>query len=723
MMAACGMAAGGIHEAGATIRLPNVFGSNMVLQREQPVTVWGWGEAGETVTVKIDSESRTAKANEKGEWRVALPAMKTGGTHVVSVSGSSSIEYTNVLVGDVWLCSGQSNMEMGIASVRDGKKEIEEANHPEIRLLMVENRWTAQPQTNFAGAWKVCSPATVGESGWGGFSAAGYFFGRELNAKLGVPIGLIDATWGGTRIESWTPPEGFGLVEALKAEYQKVQMGDPRTEAHQGRLKEVLGQTEAWLAAAREAAQRKDIEPPMPVFPAELLPPRELQQSTALFNGMIHPLCPFGLKGAIWYQGESNSSEGMLYTERMRALIEGWRNIWGVGQFPFYFVQIAPYTYGGNPHVIAEFWEAQTAATRIPNVGMAVINDIGDLKDIHPANKQEVGRRLALMALARTYNQPGVVSSGPVFRSMTVEGDKMRLAFESGDGLASRDGKPLNWFEIIDAEVGGFVPAEARIDGSSLVLSAPQVKNPVAVRFAWSMLAEPNLMNGAGLPASAFRAGIVPKRDLLTLNVPESGQYQLLLDADLSKMGADVPYAVDNRSAVKGKFDRVGYFLELQDTEESSQYLYVSMDAFTEDASKLGVPTAKSGIKWQQPVQNMTVISNVKGIKTGTGLGGGNIEFWPNNYGPDNAANVPNASAQTYDFGDGPSDPLEGYGCMQVHNSAAKQTLFAVNNWKSGPGGDIGIGNQPKGSPDWTFSGNAGSYKAKRLRVLVHMVK
>ena len=254
-----------------------------------------------------------------------------------------------------------------------------------------------------------------------------------------------------------------------------MELGDPRTLLHQQRLEKTLSETEQWLAAARQALAGRTLVPPMPVYPAELLPPNDLQHPTALYNGMIHPLCPFALRGAIWYQGESNASEGKLYTERMKALVGGWRQLWGEGDFPFYFVQIAPYNYGGDAERIGEFWEAQAAAAQaILNCGMAVINDIGNLKNIHPANKQEVGRRLALWALAKTYSRPGVVCSGPTFKAMSVEGDKLRMTFDHvAGGLASRDGKPLTWFEVIDADEGGFVQAEARIDGSTVLLSAP----------------------------------------------------------------------------------------------------------------------------------------------------------------------------------------------------------------------------------------------------------
>jgi len=707
--------------ARAEVRLPKVFGSHMVLQQEKPLAVWGWAQPGESVTVRLASETREAKANERGEWKVMLPVMKAGGPYTLTVSAANTIQCDDVLVGEVWLCSGQSNMEMGIGAAQDGKNEIAAANYPSIRLLKVEKAWTPQPQNDMQGAWKVCTPKTVAEGGWSGFSAGGYYFGRELHRKLGVAVGLIDASWGGTRIEPWTPPEGFAAVPALAKDYERVQLADPSTDLHQQRLEQTLAETERWVAAARQAMNQRALVPAMPAYPAELLPPHDVQNSTALFNGMIHPVCPFALRGAIWYQGESNSSEGRLYTERMKALISGWRRLWNEGDFPFYFVQIAPFNYGGNnSEVIAEFWEAQAEAQTIPNTGMAVINDIGNLTDIHPANKQEVGRRLALWALAKTYAQPNVTCSGPTFKSMKENGALLRVEFDhAGTGLSSRDGKALTWFEIIDADEGGFVKAEARIDGASVALSAPEVKHPVAVRFAWSMLAEPNLANSEGLPAGAFRAGVVPKRDLLAVKVPEAKDYQLLYDLDLAKVGRRFAYDTDNRARITKPISRVAYFLELGDRAGNTQYLYVSVDAFTQALDKLGIPTVESGANFQQTVASLNVYSNVKGIVNGTGLAGGNMEFWPNNYGPANSANVPNASEQTYDFGDERTDPADGYGSMQIHNHDAKQTLFALNHWVDGERADVGIGNQPVNNPDWTFAANAGSYAIKRLRVLV----
>jgi sialate O-acetylesterase len=707
--------------ARADIRMPNVFGSHMVLQREKPIIIWGWANPGETVTVQLGSESRSTRANERGEWKVELPAMAEGGPFTLTVSGSSTVTYDDVMVGEVWLCSGQSNMEFGMGMVNNSTQEIAAADHPGIRLLLVQRNWLGQPTNDIVGTWKICTPQSVTEGGWNGFSAVGYFFGRELNQKLGVPVGLIESDWGGTRIESWTPPEGFAKVRALKDEYKRVEAGDPHNPVHKELLAKTLGEYDQWHAAARAAMAAETVVPALPKYPEELQGPQGLQQATALYNGMIHPLAPFAMRGAIWYQGEANESEGMKYCERMKALIAGWRKVWGEGEFPFYFVQIAPWNYGDNPHNLARLWEAQTvAADTIPNTGMAVVNDIGNLKDIHPKDKQDVGHRLALLALARTYGQRDLVDSGPTFKSMKIEGNTIRVKFDNtGSGLASRDGGPLIDFEIIDADNGGFVKADAQIDGDSVVLSAPGVTHPVAMRFAWSGLDEPNLMNREGLPAGAFRAGKMPKRDWLEMNVPEIKDYHVVYSLDLTKMGHTISYGKDDHSKIDRPFDRIAYFVELTDQDENNQDLFVSMDAFTSEITKIGVPYFGSGEFFQQNVTNMDVFSNVGSIVTGTGLSGGNIEFWPNNYAQNNSAKVPNASDTVFDFGDQPADPADGYGSMQVHNHDAKQTLFAINHWSEGLHADVGIGNQSDGNPDWTFAGNAGTYAAMRLVVLV----
>ena len=708
-------------DARAEIRMPQVFGSHMVLQRDKPIIIWGWANPGETVTVQLGKKSKSTQANERGEWKVTLPAMAAGGPFTLTVSGSSTVTYDDVMIGEVWLCSGQSNMEFGLGMVTNSAEEVAAADHPGIRLLLVQHSWLGQPTNDINGTWKVCTPQTVTEGGWNGFSAVGYFFGRELNQKLGVPVGLIESDWGGTRIESWTPPEGFAKVPALKDEYKRVEAGDPHSPVHKKLLGQTLDQYDQWLAAARAARAADTVVPPVPKYPDELQGPEDLQQATALYNGMIHPLAPFAIRGAIWYQGEANESEGMKYYERMKALIGGWRKVWDEGEFPFYFVQIAPWNYGDNPQNLARLWEAQTiAADTIPNTGMAVVNDIGDLKDIHPKNKQDVGYRLALLALAKTYGQSHVVYSGPTFKSMKIEGSKIRIKFDNtGSGLASRDGGPLTDFEIIDALNGGFVKADAQIDGDSVVLSAPGVSNPVAMRFAWSGLDEPNLINRDGLPAGAFRAGTIPKRDWLGLNVPRIKDYHVVYSLDLAKMSRTISYERDNHSKIHRPFDRIAYFVELQNQDGNNQDVFVSMGAFTTDIAKIGVPYFGSGEFYQQNVTNMDVFSNVGSILTGTGLSGGNIEFWPNNYAQANSAHVPNASDAVFDFGDQPTDPSDGYGSMQVHNHDARQTLFAINHWSEGLHADVGLGNQGQGNPDWTFAGNAGNYTAMRLVVFV----
>lgn len=704
----------------ADIRLPKIFGDNMVLQRNRPLPIWGWAEPGEQVIVKFLGQIDSTSANTQGEWKVELPPTQAGGPHVLTVTGTNSIELQNVLVGEVWLCSGQSNMEMGVSLCLNPEAEIGAANYPQIRLFQIPKKLSAEPQTDIEADWHLCTPEMTAKGGWGGFSAAAYYFGRHLQRELDVPIGLIQAAWGGTRIEPWIPPAGFAAVPAVHGIYEQLQLQNPRSDLYKARLGDVLDEVEAWLNAARAARQSEEPVPEMPTYPPELLPPNGPQQPAVLYNAMIHPLVPFALRGAIWYQGESNHTEGMHYTKKMKALIRGWRGLWPNGEFPFYYVQIAPYSYGDEASdVLPKFWEAQTAALEIPHTGMAVIHDVGDLNDIHPKNKQEVGRRLALVALAKTYNQE-VIYSGPLYRSMQIKGDKIHLRFDHGGGLKTRDGATPNHFAVIDRERGGFVKANAKIVGDEVVVSAPSVEYPVAVRFAWHKLAEPNLVNAAGLPAAPFRAGVVPQRDRLKMEVPEAADYYLVYDLDLANLGADIHYDIDNSAAITAPFDRIAYFVELQHSDGGTRFLYVSLDAFTDDLKMIGVPTLASGAHFQQPVTRMNIWSNT-GIHNGIGLEGGHIEFWPNNYTAANSSAVPNASQHSYDFGDQPIDPTDGYGSMQIHNATTEQTLFAINHWRRGERADIGIGNRADKHSDWTFAGNAQSYSAKRLRVLVRL--
>ena len=651
--------------------------------------------------------------------------MPAGGPFTVRVAGKNTITLGNVLVGEVWLCSGQSNMEMAVASCINAHEEIAAANHPQIRHIQVPKLTASVPAKDFPGQWQVCSPETAG-----GFTACGYFMARELQKKLNVPVGLVHSSWGGTRIEPWTTPAGFAQVPALADIQEMIAKADPHSAEYKDGLAKYLDKLRRGCGQRGSPSRRRISLHRCRRFPRTTFPwarhPDPQGQPTTLYNAMIHPLVPFGIRGAIWYQGESNHVEGKLYTEKMKALIQGWRQLWG-RELPFYYVQIAPFPYGNeSPAVLAELWEAQSAALEIPNTGMVVTSDIGDYNDIHPKNKQEVGRRLACLALKNVYGQSDVVCSGPTFKSMAIEGDKIRIRFDNvGGGLVSRNDKPLGWFEIIGRE-SDWSKADAAIEGDSVVLSSDKVKAPAAMRFAWDKSARPNLMNQEGLPASAFRSGKEPQIDI-ALKVSESKDYELLYSLDLTKANRTIVYDVDRRAQIAGPIDRVAYFLELRKHGGPTQWVYVSMDAFTNDLAKLGVPTVASKAKFQTPVTRMNVLSNDPRITTGADLAG-NIEFFPNNYGPLNAAKVPNASDAVWDFGDQIAEPEDGYGSMQVHNFAAKQTIFAFNNWKAGPGADLGIGNSdPRASGgqtlDWTFNANASQYVVKQLKVLVRLKK
>ncbi|MBN1846838.1 MAG: hypothetical protein JW810_14225 [Sedimentisphaerales bacterium] len=489
----------------ADVTLPAILGDHMVLQQGRQVPIWGWARPGEAIVVAgswATGESRKTTADSEGAWMVRLATPKaTDAGQELTIRGDNTITLHDVLIGEVWIGSGQSNMQWSVRASNQAEQEIAAADYPQIRLFSVPQRPAVKPDRDIQARWQVCSAETIPN-----FSAVAYFFGREIHRQVKVPVGLINTSWGGTRIEPWTPPEGFAGVEALQ---YVVKILEEATPQYRQALQRSIAQFDAWLADAKGALQSGADVPPPPDWPKHLL--ENHQQPTSLYNGMVYGLVPFGIRGAIWYQGESNRGEGMLYFEKMKALIQGWRTVWGQGEFPFYFVQLAPYRYTGNPQdtngitMLPKIWEAQTATLALPHTGMAVVVDIANLNDIHPRNKQDVGKRLALWALARDYGQSDIVYSGPLYKSMQVEDGKIRIAFDHvGGGLISRDGKDLNWFEIAGADQQ-FVPARAMIDGQTVLVSSDQVESPVAVRFGWHELAEPNLNNKEGLPASPFR--------------------------------------------------------------------------------------------------------------------------------------------------------------------------------------------------------------------------
>ncbi|WP_038163061.1 sialate O-acetylesterase [Verrucomicrobium sp. BvORR106] len=705
--------------APAAVKLPHIFTDHMVLQRDVKIPVWGWADPGEKISVKLGQNAPVeTTAGKDGKWRVELPAQAAGGAPLeLTVTASNTVAVRDILVGEVWLCSGQSNMEWVVQNSLNSAQEIASANDPTIRHIKVPLVPKPVPQDDFNGSWQTASPSTVG-----GFTAAGYFMARELQKHLKVPVGLINASWGGTRIEPWVPAAGFEGLERLRDIATLVKLKQPGNPQYRERVLKHVADIEAWSKTVPAALDSGNGVSPSPAFPGELTPFATHGDPTTLYNAMVHPYVGFPIRGAIWYQGESNHGEGTLYTEKMKALVGGWRKAWGQGDFPFYYVQIAPFQYGQEPpEVLASFWEAQYAALSIPNTGIVPTTDIAELNDIHPKNKQEVGRRLAQQALKHTYGKKDVVASGPIVKSVQPEEGRLRVTFDHADGgLKSRNGQPLDWFEVIGEDTG-YVKAQATVEGNAVVLTAPGVPKPTAVRFGWNKLAEPNLVNGAGWPAYPFQGGKVSVFDLLTKKLPETAGYQVLYDLDLSKLSNTPAYEVNNADTLKGTVEKVAWLLELKEPSSPAKYCFVSVDGFTNELKKLGVPTSASGAKFQIPVKNAVILSNVPGIPNGPAGDALNLEFWPDNYGPANTAAVPGASDTEYDTGDQISELADGYGSMQVNHHDAKTTLIAINHWVTGPQADIGIGPSPGQTKDWTFTQNASSYLYKRLRVLVKM--
>lgn len=494
----------------AEIKLPAVIGDHMVIQQGKPVSIWGWAAKNEQVTVRFNGQEKRTLAGADGAWRVVFNPLEAGGSPLeLTVRGGKSPEVVvrDILVGEVWLCSGQSNMEMALAWLPNPVPDILRADHPAMRLFLVPKRTSDRPKEDVNAKWEPCTPDSVRP-----FSAVGYYFGLELHKRLGIPVGLIESAWGGTDIEPWTPPAGFAAVPETKPQLdkQKAKYAEFRET-----LSKVLPAWETWARESRKALAAKVPIPedPEPDFPSN--PYGNPQAPTTLYNGMIHALTPFAIRGAIWYQGENNRNDGSFYEKKMEALIKGWREVWKLGDFPFYYVQLAPFNYPYNRETpsgdIPDFlrlpliWEAQANTLRLPNTGMAVITDIANLNDIHPANKRDVGYRLSLWARARTYGEKTLVCSGPLYKSMTVDGKLVRVSFDHvGGGLIANDGQPLKWFEIAGDD-RTFYKAEAEVAGDTVVVWSPRVPSPKAVRFGWHQLAVPNLANKEGLPASPFR--------------------------------------------------------------------------------------------------------------------------------------------------------------------------------------------------------------------------
>ena len=485
--------------ARADVKLSPMFGDHMVLQQGAPVPVWGTAAAGEQVTVTVGAQKATATADELGKWQVKLQPLTAGGPLDVTVAGKNTVTLRDVLVGEVWVCSGQSNMEWNVNLSGNPEQERAAANYPSIRMFTVKKAIAGKPAQTLEGSWEVCSPKTVGN-----FSAVGYFFGRELHKALNVPVGLVHTSWGGTPAEAWTERSALEADGDLKPMLDRWQGQMAQFNERLGRIPQLV---EKWKGEAEQAeAQGRPVPPMINLLPQD--PRSSPHRPSGLYNAMIAPVVPYAMRGAIWYQGESNAGRAEQYRKLLPAMIKTWRTAWGQGDFPFLIVSLSNFmAVAPEPGDSdwAELREAQAmTAANDPSSGLAMAIDIGDANDIHPKNKQEVGRRLALAALAKTYKR-NVPYSGPVYASMSVEGDKAVLKFKHADnGLAAKDGE-LKGFAIA-GEDRKWVWAEAKVQGAdTVVVRSDKVSKPVAVRYAWANNPVCNLYNGAGLPAVPFR--------------------------------------------------------------------------------------------------------------------------------------------------------------------------------------------------------------------------
>ena len=443
----------------AEINLPAIFGDNMVLQQQTNAAIWGKASPNETVEVicSWDNKSYSAKSDKEGAWKLKVKTPSAGGPFKISISDGEALTLNNVLIGEVWVCSGQSNMQMTMNGYRNqpvlGSTEaILSSTNESIRLFTVKRNKSLEPLDDLSGEWQQCIPENVAN-----FSAAAYYFGRMIQKTLGVPVGLINSSWGGTRIEPWISENGF-------KNFDWVNLPDKKQEG-------------------------------------ELSP----QTPTVLYNAMIKPMVGFSIRGGLWYQGESNRNEPSEYEKLMPGLIENWRSEWGTGDFTFYYCQIAPFDYGSGGVNSAFLREAQLkASTSIPGIGMACLMDVGEKTNIHPADKEAAGERLAYLALAKTYDKKGFEYSGPVLKEMTVEGSMVKLTFDHAKNGLTTFGKELVNFKIA-GENKRFYPAKAMITRNGITLSSLQVEKPMAVRYAFENFVIGELFNTEGFPASSFR--------------------------------------------------------------------------------------------------------------------------------------------------------------------------------------------------------------------------
>lgn len=496
----------------ADVTVPNLFGNHMVIQQNQPIRVWGLAAAGEAVTVTLGDDQVSAKADDKGNWKVELPARKADNKPLtLTIKGKNQLKFEDVLLGEVWLCSGQSNMGWAVQSSFDADLVALGANFPRLRLISVPQVGTQEPQKNFNGKWEKCNSETVMN-----FSAVGFFFGRQLHQILDVPVGLIDNAWGGSACEAWVrrdllekDPKYAELMERWKETEATYDFAKVKAQFDKRLAK--------WQADVKEARKAGK---PLPSRPRNPRNPLVGQHRPAnLYNGVLKPIIGYPMQGAVWYQGESNASRAYQYRDLFPLMIQHWRDEWNIGDFAFYWVQLADFR-DEKPEPAESDWaelrEAQTLTmSKLKNTGEAVIVDVGESNDIHPRNKLTVGKRLARWALAKQYGYD-IVYRSPIFKSMEVKGNKVTVTFDHvGGGLKNHDFRDVRGFTLASGD-GPFEKATARIVGKDKVeITSANIKEPTAVRYAWADNPVCNLISREGLPVTPFRTD---KRPGVTIN-------------------------------------------------------------------------------------------------------------------------------------------------------------------------------------------------------------
>ncbi len=480
----------------AAVVLPALISDNMVLQQRAPIRIWGKADPAEDVTVRFIGREISIRAGQEGKWQVFLPPLAPGGPYEMEISGSNKITLRNVVVGEVWVASGQSNMAWAVRQSKDAEAEIASASHPNIRFFQVRTTVADHPAEDVSQAsWRPVNPDTAP-----GISAVAYFFARDLHLSRGVPIGILQSAVGGTPAQAWT---SRGTLDSNKLLHWYLEAWEKRASEFPAAKERYDVQLTEWKEQAAKAKAEGRQPPRAPQLPSG--GPGHPHTPSGLYNGMIAPLTPYAIRGAIWYQGEANAgpTDNELYRHLFAEMILDWRRAWGTGQFPFLFVQLASFAPPADRN-----WpllrDSQTRTLEIAKTGMALAIDVGESNDIHPKDKQTVGKRLALAARGAAYGE-NIVYSGPMYRQHTGEQGAMRLWFDHiGSGLRSRDGNALAGFRIAGHD-GRFFKAEARIEGATVVVASALVPDPVAVRYAWENDPVATLVNREGLPAVPFR--------------------------------------------------------------------------------------------------------------------------------------------------------------------------------------------------------------------------